>query len=259
MISKLLEVLCSRQNFGLTLATDELNHCCFVANVVPNSSAVSLFLLLKICGAYLVPINNIGVFTLADALACFRKLHDRGTAAINLVFAPEARQTAHQIASAIKELNLFTPATSLDAPLHTLSLADFHAISAVPLPDVDNDPSFPSPGPVLSAVLRAICSDATTPTEQALKAFTQRVLKSLDTWPLLFAGEAKQLDQFHALGMFGCRRPAYALAVPHQAMWHPTCSTLLQWLPQCSIVLLRLILPVLSRIFNGCSSLFAFC
>jgi len=223
-LSKPLVVQCSRHDFGLTLATDDLNNRCFVANVVPNSSAALLFSSLKatrnkIRGAYLVRVNDVDVFTLADALACLRELHDRGAASIDLVFAPEARQTARQLASAVKELNLFNPATSMDAPLHTLTMADVHAISAVRLPAVDDDMSFPAPSPALSAVLLAIRSDATTPAEQALKAFTRRVLKPLDTWPLWFAGEVKQLDQFHALGMFGDPVPRPRDAVVLRMHW----------------------------------------
>ena len=56
---------------------------------------------------------------------------------------------------------------------------------------------------VILAVINSITSQATTPAEQALGKFTRRKLKTMDTWNVWEAGERKQLNQFHALQMFG--------------------------------------------------------
>ena len=57
--------------------------------------------------------------------------------------------------------------------------------------------------------INALRSTETTPEEQALGHFTQRKLRTLANWPQWLAGEWKQLDQFHKLGMFGepCKLP----------------------------------------------------
>ena len=62
-------------------------------------------------------------------------------------------------------------------------------------------------------MINALRSIDTTPEEQALGHFTCRKLKTLDNWPQWRAGERKQLDQFHNLGMYGepCKLPPNAI------------------------------------------------
>ena len=55
----------------------------------------------------------------------------------------------------------------------------------------------------IELVINAIRSKSTTPEEQALGYFTRKKLKLLSTWNEWKAAETKQLDQMHALRMFG--------------------------------------------------------
>lgn len=55
----------------------------------------------------------------------------------------------------------------------------------------------------IELMINAVRSKATTPEEQALGHFTRRKLKKLSTWAEWKAGESKQLDQMHALEMYG--------------------------------------------------------
>ena len=57
--------------------------------------------------------------------------------------------------------------------------------------------------------INALRSTEVTPAEQALGHFTRRKLKTLENWPQWLGGERKQLNQFHALGMYGkpCKLP----------------------------------------------------
>jgi hypothetical protein len=50
-------------------------------------------------------------------------------------------------------------------------------------------------------------SASITNAERALGSFTCRRLNTLDTWPIWHSAEFTQLDQFHALGMYG--KPLY--------------------------------------------------
>jgi hypothetical protein len=55
----------------------------------------------------------------------------------------------------------------------------------------------------IDLMILALQSESITDAKRELSSFTRHRLKKLDTWPLWHENEVKQLDQFHALGMFG--------------------------------------------------------
>jgi hypothetical protein len=222
-LSKSMPITCSRPLFGFDISQDDFNNRAFISKIAPNSSAAALFSSLKatnnkLRGAYIIKVNDRPVFTAADVIACLRELQDRGAPSIDLVFAPEKFPSARARSHAANELNLYTPTTSADTVVHTLTIADIRSISSVRFHDDD----FSSPSVPISALgiaLRAIRSQATTAAEQSLGHFTRRKLKQLDTWPLWHAGELKQLDQFHSLGMFGTPVPRPRGAIVLRSHW----------------------------------------
>ena len=70
--------------------------------------------------------------------------------------------------------------------------------------------------------INAIKSSATTIDEQNIGHFTRRKLKQLSTWPEWEFGERKQLNQFHALGMYGepVLRPKDAIVLRQHWQYH---------------------------------------
>jgi hypothetical protein len=60
----------------------------------------------------------------------------------------------------------------------------------------------------IKLLISALQSKAITDAKKALGHFTRCKLKTLNTWSQWEAGEHKQLDQFHDLGMYG--KPWYA-------------------------------------------------
>ena len=70
----------------------------------------------------------------------------------------------------------------------------------------------------LALVINAISSHSLTPEEQALGHFTRKKLRKLATWSDWEAGERRQLDHFHNLGMYGSpvkRPPGATVLRPH--------------------------------------------
>jgi hypothetical protein len=227
-----MRVSCKKPNFGLTVETDDLNNRAFVYDVKDKSSAARIFSTLKatrnkIRGSYIVRINGIPVFTKEEVQAAFRQLQAFHENEVEIVFAPERKLTAKQTRHAARELQWHAPEQVRD-DMHVpeLSVADIRAISAVrccpdssPAVSIDDDTDVFSaellPLSHVTSAINAIRSSATTDAEQAVGRFTRRKLKKLSTWPEWEAGERKQLDQFHALKMYGppVRRPPNSIVL----------------------------------------------
>jgi hypothetical protein len=227
VLERSMPVICRRANYGFKIATDDLNNRAFVADIAANSSASKIFSTPKatnnkLRGAYIIRINNTPVFTASDVLHLLRSLADSATPSIEFTFAPERRATSKQIRRAARELNLFNPIPPIDTPLvHSISVSDLRVISAVRHPNLSFSET-DLPISHIHAGLHAIRSQATTDAELSLGHFTRRKLKQLDTWPLWHAGEFKQLDQFHALGMYGdpIPRPPTAIVLRQHWQYH---------------------------------------
>lgn len=228
LLPKTLSVSCQRPAFGFIIDSDDLNNRGFVSNILPNSSASRLFsshkaTLRKIRGAYIVRINDTPVFTAADIRNCLRSLSDAKAGSLDIVFAPEQRMSSKQLLRAARELNIYAPPSPDDllSHVHSITVSDLRAISAVRFPDLAFD-DLSIPLSDFHVAVNAIRSPATTSAEQALGHFTRRKLKRLDTWHLWHAGEIKQLDQFHALGMFGAPvpRPSHAIVLRLHWQYH---------------------------------------
>jgi hypothetical protein len=183
----------------------------------------------KCKGRYITAIADSPVFTITTALDLFQSLRQSGTQSFSITLADEQYQRKaardrreQELAPALDDPILsFQPASDTDAAsVHTLAayaadpydellgnqdpadsiLLDPDVLAAVsallhpPLPDsIDTS----------AASVCALSSEAITPAEQALPRFTRRLLQRLPTWDKWHAAEVKQLDQFHALGMFG--------------------------------------------------------
>lgn len=211
-IVKRLVPSCRSPLFGFTITTDDINNRAFVADIRYNSSASKMFsshkaATNKIRDACIISIDGIPVFTNDDVLIQLDRLHTSRPPFFDIEFAPEKRMAAQQLRDAMREHNIFHPDVPSDTThIHHLYIADIRAIAHARFPGLDFSPDA-LPYEHVSAALHAIQSSATTSAEQGLGHFTPRKLKKLDTWPLWEAGERKQLDQFHELGMYGMPVP----------------------------------------------------
>ena len=219
--SKSLPVVCQQQNYGLILENDSLMNRVFVKKINPRSSFHKAFPSKgnKLRGAFITHINNIPVFTQDDAVRVFLQLRKDGVQHIHLDFAREEKLNAADRRRAEREHHFdANPYREMDDDEHTpvLSVDCLRAIAAIRYPDLDF-----STDVISSEEITIACNAiqaATTPEEHALGKFTRRKLKKLSTWPLWQAGEFKQLDHFHSLGMFGkpIPRPKGAIVLrPH--------------------------------------------
>ena len=117
--TKTLTVPCSRPDFGLTIAADDLNNCAFVSGVVANSNASCLFsshkaTTNKIRGAYIICINDKPMFTANNVCSFLCPLSDSRPVTVDIAFAPEKRASASAVRRAAAELKIFTPSTTLE-------------------------------------------------------------------------------------------------------------------------------------------------
>lgn len=223
-IDKTVIVRCSHPTFGFLLDTDTLNNRTFISKIVPNSSASKLHSTPKatnnaIRGAYILSINDTLVFTTADADSIFASLHKSNAKTFAITFAPERRLIGRTKRIAQKEHDIFDPDSIDDTTPHspTFTTADLRTIAAHLHPnqsfstdDIDSEE--------IDIVINAITSSSITPEEQALGSLTRRKLMKLSTWPEWRKGEHQQLDQFHALKMYGepTTRPPNAIVLrPH--------------------------------------------
>ena len=226
-ISKDVDVQCTDPSFGFRLRVDEVNNRVFIDSILPRSTAARIHSSLKatnnkLRGAYIVGINGTPVFTLDDALHAFRSVRDDKSASFTLQYAPERRLSLQELRQTIQEHDLFNPGVPDVSPpashAPTLTVADIRAIAALRHPDLDFSPDSLS-SEQIATVISAIQSSAITLEEQALGRFTRRKLRKLSTWPDWEAGERKQLDHFHSLGMYGPPVPRPPNAVVLRPHW----------------------------------------
>jgi len=195
-------------SYGLTLATDELNHRAYVTDVKKDSTADKMYsthksTLKNVKGAYLVGINGKPVFGKDDAISMLRQLYDERADNLQLELAIERKLSSAETWRAVAEHNIMEPSAVHDIDhQHQLSLADVRSISAIRYPHLDFSESSIS-AEEMEMVVQAIQSQAITLAEQAIGRFTRRKLRSLSTWEQWRAGEHKQLDHFHDLKMYG--------------------------------------------------------
>lgn len=123
-------------------------------------------------------------------------------------YAPERKLNSNEFRRVIQEHDIFQPELLDNESDHlpTLSVDTLRSIASIPFTNASFDPDHIS-SDLVQLVINAITSAALTPAEQALGSFTRRKLQKLDTWQEWRAGEHKQLDQFHALNMYGPPMP----------------------------------------------------
>jgi len=195
-------------SYGLTLASNELNHRAYVTDVKENSTADKLYAthkstLKNVKGAYLVGINGKRVFGKDDAISMLRQLYDEHAENLQLELAIERKLSSAETWRVVAEHNIMEPSAIPDADhQHQLSLADICCISAIRYPHLDFSESSLSTEE-MEMVIQAIQCQAITPAEQAIGRFTRLKLRSLSTWEQWRAGRHKQLDHFHDLKMYG--------------------------------------------------------
>jgi len=210
-------------SYGLTLATDELNHRAYVTDVKENIAADKMHAahkstLKNVKGAYLVGINGKQVFGKDDTISMLRQLCDERAENLQLELAIERNLSSAKTWRAVAEHNIMEPSAVHDVDhQHQLLLADVRSISAIRYPHLHFSESSISTEE-MEMVMHAIQSQAITPAEQAVGRFTRCKLRSLSTWEQWRAGEHKQLDHFHDLKMCGepVKRPPGAIFLcPH--------------------------------------------
>jgi len=210
-------------SYGLTLATDELNHRAYVTDVKENGTADKMhathkLTLKNVKGAYLVGINGKQVFGKDDAVSILRQLYDKRAKNLQLELAIERKLSSAETWRAVAEHNIMEPSAVHDVNhQHQLSLADVRSISAIRYPHLDFSESSISTEE-MEMVMQVIQSQAITPAEQSVGRFTRRKLCSLSAREQWRAGEHKQLDHFHDLKMHSepVKRPPSAIVLrPH--------------------------------------------
>lgn len=219
-----MPVSCRHSTFGLTIATDSDSNRAFISRIHRNSSASKLHSTLKatnnkLRGAYIVKINDKPVFTQAEVDQALRQAFESKLPSVSLEIAPEQRLPARDLHRARAELQLHSLDLQDADHVHRITIDDIRSIAAIQHADdhmsfTSADVSFES----VSLAINAIASAATTSAEAAIGTFTRRKLRKLETWPEWKAGEKKQLDQFHDLGMYGepIPRPPGAIVLrPH--------------------------------------------
>jgi hypothetical protein len=223
VITKTFTVRCKQQNFGLSLATDILYHRAYVRHIGLHSTIAKGYSSMKAAnnalrGAYLLSINGMKVFSVADVLSAFTGLRNQELPHFSITFAPERALTSKQLQKALIEHDLFRPNEPEDEHTPTLRTADIRAIAALRFPDIDFSPEA-LPTEEIHLAVHALSSTLITTEEQALGAFTRRKLQTLSTWDIWRAGEHKQLDQMEALGMYGRPRKAPPGAIILRLHW----------------------------------------
>jgi len=120
------------------------------------------------------------------------------------------------------EHDIFVPGPHTDNFESALSVHSLTSIERLQCNDTNNsvEPSYEE----IILAINALCSTAVTLAEQALGHFTRHKLKTLDNWQQCRAGEHKQLDQFHDLGMYGkpCKLPPGGIL---ESFYAHTCNT----------------------------------
>ena len=152
-------------------------------------------------GAYLVSVNDIDVFTMADALAALERLRHDSVQQLKLVFAPET-----YVPPANRSEVLGITLDQIRAITH-LRDTTAHGPSDIPVNDLSADD--------LNCLVQALSTTDLRPSdEQAIGKFTRRKLRQLTTWPLWRAAEHKQLDDMAKQGMYAPLPPSQPLPAP---------------------------------------------
>ena len=229
-----LSVTCDDPFFGFRIGTDAPSNRAYVTDILDHTTATKLcsshrVSCRKFVGAFLTAINDVPIFSAADAeqeLTNPRHLASPPTH-LHLTLAPELLLSKSLRDADAREFDLYQAATtdlSSDDALRItpLELRAIHALRTAAPADsscVTDDE--------IDLLIRVITSHAATPEELALGTLTRRKLKTLPTWPLWNAAEEKQCDQFQTLGMFGkpCTRPPDAIVLrPHWQYKIKTCG-----------------------------------
>jgi len=110
-------------SYGLTLASDELNHRAYVTDVKENSTADKMYAthkstLKNVKGAYLVGINGKRVFGKDDAISMLRQLYDEHAENLQLELAIERQPSSTETWHAVAEHNIMEPSAVPDVDHH---------------------------------------------------------------------------------------------------------------------------------------------
>jgi hypothetical protein len=207
---KTVKVSCDTPHFGFHLSTDTTTQRVCVSDVTAGTSATQR----KCSGAFITSIDDMPVFTLAQAHSEFSKLRARDATTFCIALAPEALPTRREQAAALDEMDLLEQIATPDLNENDLALTmeSLRAIHALRVDPAENDAP-PLTTDEIDLLISALSSEAVTYEERALGAFTRRKLKTLPTWDLWHLAEKKQLDQFELLGMCGkpCLPPPGAI------------------------------------------------
>ena len=208
---------CNSPTFGFQIETDEINGRTYINDILRNTSAHNCFGTLsknkrrRIKGSYITAINGTPVFDKDSVIREFNKLRDKirnGTIdKFTIDIAPLSKLARKTLWKECDEHDIFIPDPHTDNSVASINVHNLRVIAMIRT-SLDINESDISTEEVL-LMINALRSNDTTPEEQALGHFTRRKLKTLDNWPQWRAGEHKQLDQFHNLGIYGepCKLP----------------------------------------------------
>jgi hypothetical protein len=221
-VDETVKVSCTEPFFGFNLRTDTTTQRAYITDIRSGSSAERLrssprVTRRKYVGAFVTAVDDVPVFTLAQAQREFTKLRTADVDSFSITLAPEPLPTRRDQAAALDELDLLTKAATSVPDENDLALT-MNALRAIHALRVDPDPdsaSLPLTSDEINLVIGALSSESITDEERALGSSTRHKLKTLPTWSLWHAAETKQLDQFESLGMYGkpCARPNDAIVL----------------------------------------------
>jgi hypothetical protein len=142
IVHKSFIVRCQQDNFGLSLATDDLSRRVYIQKISRASTIAKGYSTMKaahnaIRGAFIHTIAGTPVFSLEDATSEFTKLREKDVASFSIDFAPERALTAHETRHAFVEHDLFRPNEPEAEQTPTLRTADIRAITSLRFPGVD--------------------------------------------------------------------------------------------------------------------------
>jgi len=201
-------------SYGLSLASDELNHRAYVTDVKENSTTDKMYATHKSTlknhtkqmsrELTLLALMESGSFVKMMQSPCSVNYMTNVLKISSLSLLLNASSPLLSLdALAVAEHNIMEPSAVPDVDHHPqLALADVRCISAIRYPHLDFSESSLSTEE-MEMVIQAIQFQAITPAEQAIGRFTRRKLRSLSVWEQWRAGEHKQLDHFHNLKMYG--------------------------------------------------------
>jgi len=115
-----VQVIDDNPSYGLTLASDELNHQAYVTDVKENSTVDKMYAMHKstlknVKGAYLVGINGKRVFGKDDAISMLRQLYDERAENLQLELAIEQKLSSAETWRALAEHNIMEPSAIPDS------------------------------------------------------------------------------------------------------------------------------------------------